>query len=98
MLSSLSCAVEVEVAMVMKSYLGLKELDLGGALGYVGHSPISAVPPQLFRGAFPNFVEINLSNSSPTAEQLAFLFSLSPGGKITALNWEEGDLASVAGS
>ena len=87
-------------AMGMRSYLGLKEWDLGSrAQGHVGHSPISAVPPQLFRSAFPNLVKINLSNASPTAEQLAFLFSsLSPGGKITALNWEEGDLASVAGS
>ena len=32
-----------EVAMGMKSYVGLKELDLGsGTLGHVGHSPISA--------------------------------------------------------
>ena len=70
-----------EVAMGMKGYLGLKELDLGGgALGHVGHSPISAVPPHLFRSAFPNLVKINLSNASPTAEQLAFLFSLSRGG------------------
>ena len=97
MLSPLSCAVEVarrrqietiqaiglsseqvkEVAMEMKSYFGLKELDQG----QVDHSPISAVPPQLFRSAFPNLVKINLSNASPTAEQLAFLFSsLSPGG------------------
>ena len=69
-----------EVAMGMKSYL--KELDIGcGALGHVGHSQISAVSPQLFRSAFPNLVKINLSNASPTAEQLAFLFSsLSPGG------------------
>ena len=65
-----------KVAMGMKSYLGLKELDLDdGAQGHVGHSPISAVPPQLFRSAFPNLVKINLSNASPTAEQLAFLFS-----------------------
>ena len=86
-----------EVAMGMKSYL--KELDIGGgALGHVGHSQISAVSPQLFRSAFPNLVKINLSNASPTAEQLAFLFSsLRPGGKITALHWEEVDLASVAG-
>ena len=42
-----------EVAMGMKSYVGLKELDLGsGTLGHVGHSPISLVPPQLFRSAF----------------------------------------------
>ena len=89
-----------EVAMGMKGYLGLKELDLGGgALGHVGHSPISAVPPNLFRSAFPNLVKINLSNASPTAEQLACLFSsLSPSGKITALNLEEVDLASVAGN
>ena len=40
-----------------------------------------------------------MSNASPTAEHLVFLFSsLSSGGEITALNWEEGDLASVAGS
>ena len=89
-----------EVAMGMKGYLGLKELDLGGgALGHVGHSTISAVPPNLFRSAFPNLVKINLSNASPTAEQLACLFSsLSPSGKITALNLEEVDLASVAGN
>ena len=38
-----------EVAMGMKSYLGLKELDLdGGAQGHVGHSSISAVLPQHF--------------------------------------------------
>ena len=65
-----------EVAMGMKSYVGLKELDLGGgALGHVGHYPISAVPPQLFRSAFPNLVKINLSNASQTSVKLAFLFS-----------------------
>ena len=44
-------------------------------------------------------MKINLSNTSPTAEQLGYLFSsLSPGGKITALTLEEVDLGSVVGS
>ena len=46
-----------KVAMGMKGYPGLKELDLGGeSFGHVGHSPIGAVSPQLFRNAFPNLV------------------------------------------
>ena len=54
---------------------------------------------QLFRSAFPNLVKIKLSNASPKAKQLIFFFSsLSPGGMITAFNWEEVDLTSVAGS
>ena len=61
-----------KVAMGMKGYPGLNELDLGGgSFGHVGHFPIGAVSPQLFRNAFPNLVKINLSNTSPTAEQLS---------------------------
>ena len=84
----LVCSDQVKkVAMGMKGYPGLNELDLGGgSFGHVGHFPIGAVSPQLLRNAFPNLVKINLSNTSPTAEQLGYLFSsLSPGGKITAL-------------
>ena len=46
-----------KVAMGMKEYPGPNELDLGGgSFGHVGHSPIGAVSPQLFRNAFPNLV------------------------------------------
>ena len=52
----LVCQVK-KVAMGIKGYPGLKELDLGGgSFGHVGHSPIGAVSPQLFRNAFPNLV------------------------------------------
>ena len=46
-----------KVAMGMKEYPGPNELDLGGgSFGHVGHFPIGAVSPQLFRNAFPNLV------------------------------------------
>ena len=87
-----------KLALGMKGYPGLKELDLGGGpFGHLGRSPIEQVSPLLFRSAFPNLVKINLSDTSPTGELLAFLFSsLSPGGKIKTLSLEEVELTSIA--
>ena len=49
------------------------------------------------RSALPNLVEVNLSNSEPTGEQLNYLFSsLNPVGKITSLNLEQVDLTVIA--
>ena len=94
----LSSDLVEKLALEMNGYPGLKELDLGGgAFGYLGCSPIGQVSPLLFRGAFPNLVKINLSNTSPTAELLTFLFSsLSPGGTVKTLSLEEVDLNGIA--
>ena len=49
------------------------------------------------RSALPNLVNVNLSNSEPTEEQLNCLFSsLNPVGMITSLNLEQVDLTGIA--
>ena len=68
---------QMEKAVIgMTGHLGLEELDLGGGdLGYLGRCSIQTLSPELLRSALPNLVQVNLSNSEPTEEQLNYLFS-----------------------
>ena len=87
-----------QIARGMKGYTKVEELDLGGeSLRRIGHCSIESVEPKLFQSAFPNLLKINLSNTNPTAELLAYIFSsLTHDSKLIALDLERVDLTKVA--